>query len=265
MKAEKHCALRHLRPHAVQRAQRRAQAFVFQRAQRAQIKPPLRRLPRQRRDIRGPVAQPAGAQRVLRRARQPLRRWKREERAFAVLAPFAEALAQRLRRRPNARNVVILRNDKRRERLPCVLTQNAQTAAVAVRRGQERVLPRDARADGGIVRVEIEIAAPEGFKRRLFAGKGERPLPRRPHRHAPVPCREPHRAAVQLLPAEQLPAARDQQRIEIPDCANHHASCAFPPFAAASCSRKSSSCSRTESHSAFTGVKTALSATGATR
>ena len=130
------------------------------------------------------------------------------------------------------------------------------TAAVAVRRGQERVAPAGcARRWRHSPRRDRNSRA-RGFQTpALFAGKGERPLPRRPHRQRACPrCREPHRAAVQLLPAEAAArCARSAAGSKLHRIARTiMPRCAFPPFDRALRVRgKSSSCSRTESHSAF--------------
>ena len=188
-------ALRNLDAHAGQSKQLRFRVRVLHAAYPVQLDRARGNLPRRGTDVFRAVSEFHRREVVRRTLRQPFRR-REGIIGFAVRVHFrlAEQGAQVLDTFRDARNVILLRNDKADNGFPDVLPQDAQAASGLHRRLKIAVAECDFRLVASVIRVQIKIIPPERLKFVLAAGKTDRitvlldfePFPARNQRIPPL-------------------------------------------------------------------------------
>ena len=155
-------------------------------------------------DVFVPVAEPDGAQRGQLCGRERLLCgegivWF----PGAVGAPLAPVPAQRFHGVADARDVVILGNDKGDQGLPKPLPQDTQPPAIGNRSAQKGVFHGYGRAHGRIIGIPVKVGAPEAVEAGLVRIEGQH-IALLPDAHAPVPGQHPPPAALPRLHTEAL-------------------------------------------------------------
>ena len=188
-------ALRNLDAHAGQSKQLRFRVRVLHAAYPVQLDRARGNLPRRGTDVFRAVAEPDRRKLLGRALREALRRRKGMiDLAVRVHFRLAEQGAQVLDTFRDARNVILLRNDKADNGFPDVLPQDAQAASGLHRRLKIAVAECDFRLVASVIRVQIKIIPPERLKFVLAAGKTDRitvlldfePFPARNQRIPPL-------------------------------------------------------------------------------